>query len=90
MKTPEQEAFQARLHPKTIEAVWAEHVKGCNRCQLYVAGETSTLAHVCPEGVQCLNVLMTKTMPKAKRVRAQRPGMWASKEEVKRVTRYVE
>lgn len=87
MKTPEQEAFLARLNPKGIEGVWMDHVSHCDRCQMYDEDRPATLSHVCPEGVQYLRVILRKKYPQ-KRQRAFRPGMPASKEELKMVTRY--
>ena len=88
MKTDHQAAFLERLNPRTIEAVWHDHCAHCERCKQWKEAEPTTLAHVCPEGVNYVKVIIAKHAPKKKRELVERDKFWASKEQIKAAMRY--
>lgn len=80
--------FRVKLDPRTIEAVWTDHLTGCVRCKLADIDSPATLTNACPEGVQYIKVLLVKRNPPPRRERPPRPEGWVDKETAKRAMKY--
>lgn len=89
--------FKAKLDPKNIEAIWADHEQGCARCRLVELESPATLVHCCPEGAQYLKVIFEKMRAPAiasarkadrKAARRARGETYTSKAKALALTRY--
>lgn len=65
MKNPvANNGFLSRLNPKTIEAVWQDHLIACQHCRKHCRKveftKTATLVHCCPEGAEYIKVMAQK------------------------------
>lgn len=54
------DSFNSKLDPKTIEAVWEDHRMQCMRCCWVVLDTPVTTLNSCAEGSQYLKVLFEK------------------------------
>lgn len=89
--------FRVKLDPKTIEAVWRDHLLGCPRCTHVDLERPVTLRNACPEGVQYVKVIFAKRAEpelakKRKAEREQQKKMrgefFASKKDIAAAMRY--
>jgi hypothetical protein len=96
-KADNENSFLVKLDPKTIEAVWADHVLTCERCAQVDVDKSVTLKHACPEGSQYVKVILRKQVEPqlAAQLRADleqekkmRGEYYASKRDVAAAMRY--
>lgn len=91
------DSFNSKLDPKTIEAVWEDHRMQCMRCCWVVLDTPVTTLNSCAEGSQYLKVLFekmrapelaAKKKAEAERIRGARGKFHASRKKVKALMKY--
>jgi hypothetical protein len=98
-KADNENSFLVKLDPKTIEAVWADHLRTCERCAQVNVDKSVTLSHACPEGAQYVKVILRKKADPQlaaqrhadrEQEKAARGKCYASKRDVAAAMRYKE
>lgn len=91
------DSLNSRLDPRTIEAVWEDHLAQCKRCGFVVFDQPVTLANCCPEGSQYIKVLLEKrALPElakkkkadAARAKNMRGDFYGTKKQVKSLMKF--
>lgn len=72
------------MNPKARTA-WLNHQVGCLACGKVQEDKSSTFANLCVQGAS----LFKDQLPPTRKARPGKPDGWVSKDELRRVTRYV-